>query len=225
MLKIYALPESVPPASSSKYAPTIAYDSDIETDQPNLSLTDVSYAFGLSKVVIINSLLELFVILPSDFKNTNCPAVIGDAVINWFNDWLTLPGTHSLFALFHNNACPSDGALETVSTSESEFILWFVISLIWPVIFVNSVLFISNRSFTLLYVKEALPSVPKSIVIPAPSLVIAFVEPFDNTIFLSSIIKSVLLIVVVVPFTCKLPEMITSPTFPLANLASTLASV
>jgi hypothetical protein len=61
------------------------------------------------------------------------------------------------------------------------------------------------------YNKLAVPSVPKSIVIPAPSEAALFVAPLDSSMFLSSISNVVELIVVVVPSTCKSPKIITLP--------------
>ena len=49
-LKIYALPELLPPASSSDDALTIARSPDIATELLKKSLALVPYAFGLSSV-------------------------------------------------------------------------------------------------------------------------------------------------------------------------------
>ena len=72
-------------------------------------------------------------------------------------------------------------------------------------------LFKFQVSVTLLYCIVALPSVPKSNVMPPVFAAAALIEPVPNTIFKSSTSTVVLLIVVVVPSTCKLPAMTTVP--------------
>ena len=80
-----------------------------------------------------------------------------------------------------------------------------------PVMLALIVLLASQVSVVLLYVNVAVPSVPKSSVMPPPFAAAALVAPLPNVRFRSSTSTVVLLIVVVVPSTCKLPAITTVP--------------